>query len=237
MSTMSKKIGKALAVSAIGLAMAHGAVAATVTFQQVDGYFSGKAGEFTAQHTPFVGNYAASATATLNGTIGFQTFCLELNEIMRLNRAYDYTVDMAAIEGGVSGGNPDPLSLGSAWLYSEFAAGTLAGYEYAPGAGRELAAGQLQDAFWWLEDEITLADPNANMFLAAAFAQFGDQTAAKADATAGAYNVWVMNPTDNGEPRQSVLVIRVPDGGLTLGLLGLSLAGIARLRKRFSTAG
>ena len=56
------------------------------------------------------------------------------------------------MNGGISGGNPDPISRGTAWLYLQFAKGTLAGYNYGLGpswqrqrgstAGDDLVAGR-----------------------------------------------------------------------------------------------
>ena len=46
--------------------------------------------------------------------------------------------------------NPVPITQGVAYLYSQFAAGTLAGYDYTPGSGRVASAGNLQEAIWYL---------------------------------------------------------------------------------------
>jgi len=61
--------------------------------------------------------------------------------------------------------------------------------------------------------------------------QFSSAIAAKADATAGAYGVYVLNLTQNGSRRQDQLV-RIPDGGLTIALLGLSLASGWIMRRK-----
>ena len=51
--------------------------------------------------------------------------------------------------------NQDPLSVGTAYLYSQLARGELTPYEYNNATGRRKAdAGELQAALWWLEDEI-----------------------------------------------------------------------------------
>ena len=80
----------------------------------------------------------------------FQTFCLEQDEDSGDGR---FILNSAADGGGSNTNAGDPLSAGVAWLYSQFASGVLAGYNYAPGAGRLASASLLQRAIWGLEDE------------------------------------------------------------------------------------
>ena len=215
------------------------ASALTLIATRESGYFAGNGGEFSIFGTGFEANYAANVIVTTTRGTGFQTFCLEVNESLIVPRMYEYTMETYAIEGGVGGADPvlggDPLGRGTAWLYRQFATGTLALYDYSPGPGREASAGMLQQAFWYLEDEITLADWTANPFLSLAASQWGgDINEAKETATlAELGGVRVLNPFLQGTHYQSVLVYtRVPDGGLTIGLLGLSLAGLSRMRRR-----
>ena len=78
-----------------------------------------------------------------NGSI--QSFCIESSEYINPT-SYWVNLSSAANEGGVPGG-VDPLSVGAAYLYSQFAEGTLAGYDYTnTGVGRKTSAGQLQQA-------------------------------------------------------------------------------------------
>jgi hypothetical protein len=86
----------------------------------------------------------------LSGQIYFQTFCIEYNEEFSPGASYGVTISSKAMYGGQPP-NGDPLSIGTAWLYSQFAAGTLSGYNY--GASRTSSAGALQQAIWWLEAE------------------------------------------------------------------------------------
>jgi len=53
----------------------------------------------------------------LDGTF---TFCLETSEFFNWNTNYNGTIDSGAINGGVSGGNPDPIENATAWLYLLF---------------------------------------------------------------------------------------------------------------------
>src|SRR4029077_5677849 len=79
------------------------------------------------------------------------TFCIEDNEFVYPDTLYNQTINPEAIGGGDGGPHPDPVSQGTGWLYSQFAAGTLPGYAY--GVGRLASADLLQKAIWFLEEE------------------------------------------------------------------------------------
>ena len=236
---MRNKGVKILAGLVVGFVMAQVASALPVTFYRVSGYYMADGGEFTLVGTPYADNYAAAATVAIGNDVGFQTFCLERNEYVSVPGTYYYDgLDSAAVQGGVGGGNPDPISWGTAWLYSQFAQGSLAGYDYTPGSGRSGSAGMLQTAIWYLEQEITLANPGGNSFLAAVITQFGSLVDAGSAAAAGAYGVHVINPVDQyGAYSQSQLVYtRVADGGVTLIMLGAGIAVCAALRRKFAAS-
>lgn len=127
----------------------------------------------------------------------FYSFCLEKNEHFYLGSDYYYTISDST-DGGLNGA-PDPISIGTAWLYNNFRTGTLDGY-----TGTVEQQTQLQGAFWYLENEIddiniglnwiNLAKnglgPNVNLF----------------DDANGLYNVGVWNLIDfNGNQAQSQL--------------------------------
>lgn len=221
------KIAKSLvALGFLSLAVVSAsAVPVNVTrYPAYDGGIGG--GEFTIYNSPWGAAYDAKAQASYlfpNAT-GFQTFCLEENEMW--STSPDASLSFAAVQGGVSGGNPDYICVGTAYLYSEFAKGTLAGYDYTA-AGRQSSAAALQKAIWWLEGEG--ANPN-NVFSIAASGITG-----YANNAMGQYDVFVVNMTTVDKTgqrvdKQSMLVYFVPDGGMTLALLGgaLSLLGIVR---------
>lgn len=173
----------------------------------------------------------------------FQTFCLEVPQSVQDN-PQTYQLNSGAIAGGNSPGSwgPDgvpgfdPVSIGTAWLYTQFRAGTLGGYDYTLGAGREASAYGLQLAIWFLENEYSsgVLNAEAEAFLALAQGAFAPGT----DITLGdfgAQGVYAMNligPT--GEPSQDMLAI--PDGGATLSLLGLGLVGLGMASRRLRRA-
>lgn len=208
-------------------------------------YRTGQGGEFSfsplqvSSIKNLIGNYSSDAIITINGKTYYQTFCIEHNEI--INKG-DYYASIApyAINGGVGGAtdNKDAISIGTAYLYSQFARGTLDGYNYIPGSGRQTSAGKLQEAFWWLENEISLVSPGNNEFILQAWnalylGQKFDDTLLRADSD-GAYGVRALNiwndKYDPTEPDQTQLTL-VPEPG-TLLMIGASLMGLALIRRR-----
>jgi hypothetical protein len=211
-----------------------------------DGFQSGFGGEFYFQTVSGpVSNTAYHSLAKNQAGVSdsFQSFCLEWNEWLG-GAGVSYTVNDQAMLGGVSnqhgagsqGG--DPLSLGTTWLYSQFAQGVLANYFTA--ADRTTMAGFLQNAIWAMEDEISDPAAGSNPFFDAAAVEFGGYAAAQADAASGQYGVWVLNNTkvhnDSVVKKQDMIYyagvipslagFAVSDGGSTAILLGLGLSGL-----------
>lgn len=170
--------------------------------------------------------YAYTYDSSNNLTGSFITFCLEKNEYINYDTWYTYTTSTAAIQGGVGGGSPDPLSSETAYLYYHFAKGDLSNYNYADASKRVASANSLQYAIWYLEDEIAYPsqDLQAKQWIAEA----------EAIAHGGAlYGVYVLNLKDAaGKDCQSQLGVPEPR---TVFMLGLGLLGaiglVARNRK------
>ena len=214
------------------------------------GYYTGSGGEFTlynygasltnlnyssSQETKNVGNFDPS----------FQTFCLETGEWA--DTPSYFVVNSGAVLGGAGGtGSFDPLSKGSAWLYSQFALGILnipgGDYFSVPLPSRSTEAGLLQTAIWALEGEAAAPAPGVNVYYDAALLH-----GASNDAPAGYLGVYVLNNFDTAAQRdafvasgatagvkQDFLYFSVPDGGATLMLLGGALVGIGALRRKFN---
>ena len=92
----------------------------------------------------------------LNGSSYFQTFCIEYNEAFTPGSVYNVGISKTLNSDGTGA----PVTLGVAWLYSQFAAGTLntysgygTTYNYAYSSGRSNSAGLMQEAIWWLQGE------------------------------------------------------------------------------------
>jgi hypothetical protein len=260
--TKFRTVTSSLATVALIAALAPGAYAGSITISGNPDYRAGSGGEFnitaadgggaallsalSGGYTTVNGTAVGTADGTrmnagFGGTIGFQTFCVEYNEFINLGGTYTATISDGAIYGGVGGGiDPDgsgPLpqtdlvSVGTAYLYSQFAQGTLVGYTYTNGAARAASAVMLQEAIWYLEDEIglTAGQIDANTFLQAAFAAYGE--GAK-DNSGGLYGVRVLNLGGVAPDQKQDQLIMVPDGGLTLTLLGLGLSGLSLMRRK-----
>ncbi len=222
-----------------GLLVAANAFANLTVTLSSNPYSSGSGGEFTATTSggSFLSGYNASAI--LGG--GFETFCIDTADAFHSSTVYDVTLGSTTT---ATSGNQ--ISLGTAYLYSQFAAATLGGYNY--GAGRVTSAGLLQNTLWALEGEISSTGVfvNSNPFYNLLLTTFGTITAAKADAN-GLYGVQVMQLTDaNSRVGQSMLVETPPNprdvgsvpepstfvaGAMLLLPFGISVARILRKDK------
>jgi hypothetical protein len=113
------------------------------------------------------GEFQATATGLLQniGQASFRTFCIEDNDYFTPNGTYYHKINSGAVFGGVgyqptagASSSFDPISIGTAYLYSQFRAGTLTGYSYAPSSTEIASATALQRAIWWMENEGTSAN-------------------------------------------------------------------------------
>jgi hypothetical protein len=165
------------------------------------------------------------------GSSSFLTYCIEYNEHFNPGGTYNYVVNTGAVNGGVSGQtslNYDGVSNGTAYLYSQFAQGTLsaAGFGYNTGAA---GYGFLQDAIWNLEGEI--ATSNAlSTWVKANIANWNSDSN-------GSYGVYALNLTyQNGTKAQDQLYYHsVPEQGLTVALVGFALLGLVSYRRKFGS--
>jgi hypothetical protein len=210
-------------------------VASTVTVNWSSGYYTYPGGEFTL--TGDVGAYVPyyDSVALVGG--GIQSFCLEKNEYVSIGKTYNFVENTAAVNGGVGGPRPDPLSLGAAYLYYKFSQGTLAGYDYTV-AGRATSAAALQSAIWYLEQEGgSLSDPLKALLLAE-FGASSTLTEWMKDNN-GKYPVMVLNLTSfdtagkilyNQDQLVTVAHTPIPP---TVYLLGAGLLGLVGLRRKF----
>jgi hypothetical protein len=181
----------------------------TIRFSSAPGHASGFTG----------GAFLAYDSATQSS---WYTFCLEYNENISLGTDYIVgNVIPQAVNGGVAGGNPDPVSSQTAYLYYLYATGGLAGVAGAGTADQQVA---LQNVFWFLEGEIAALPNNslANMYYGIAQQAIADQY----------YGVLVVNPVRGGTPAQSQLVYVPEPGTMPLFVGGLAcLIGYRRSRR------
>jgi hypothetical protein len=238
---MKKKI-IGVGVFALSLFVALGVKAGQVTVSVLPGYETPPGGEFNLSGV-VGGGYAASVL--VNG--GYESFCLELNEDVSSGATYNYAVNPYgdAVQGGGNLGaagpdGGDPISIGTAYLYYNFAKGILTGYDYSTVAGngtfasRAAAAWALQNAIWWLEDENNATYTAASELTAGAYylsivsGLYGAGDTANAN---GAFGVHVLNlTTPSGGFAQDQLML--PDGGATVMLLGAALGGLVLVSRK-----
>lgn len=196
------------------------------------------------------GYSAEDNSSTYAGDTGFETFCLEDDVDFYVGTAYNYTLGFGIQDPGTS---TTSLTAGVAWLYAQFATGNLSGYDYSDDEAHLTDAGQLQSVIWYLEGEVNPSNPSltsdayapaptvANPFYNDVIAAFGGGAGALAAAEApvdnlsASYGVEVLELNSGGTPAQDQLVYlgggRVSDGGSTLILAGLALAGLAAGRR------
>ena len=186
----------------------------------------GDGGEFDASSPDFApATMGYKPATTYNG--GFETFCVQTNEYFNPGSTYYYGIS----QGSISGGSFDPLTLGTAWLYLNFAHGTLLGYNYSFGGAGNASAGALQSTIWWLQGQganphnafSTLVTHNVANYMAANNGHYG----------VAVLNLWGdINHTQVAQNQLILLPSRVPDSGSTVMLLGTAL-GVLGMASRY----
>ena len=211
-----------------------------VMVDTIPNYYTGNGGgEFTAYTTPgsFLGNYAPGAIVNQ----GFETFCMETGVEFSPGATYYYTLgNMTQPTSGGGQGSGLNLTAGVADLYYQFAKGTLVGFDYTDlsvGGGRQTDADLLQSAIWLLQGGQTFGSyPSGNnKFLTEAILLAGGTLAdAEADYTGSTVQILQLwsNSDDTGAAQNQLVL--VPDGGLTVSLLGGALIGLQVLRRKLS---
>lgn len=224
-------------------------------------YQAGNGGEFhgTILDDDPDGNPLTIGPFTIPNGYQWETFCMEYVEHVS-GGSPDYwgVVNTAAVLGGgssggtngsVLGGNPlyggvetenygDPLDPMTAYLYTQFATGQLSNYDFDNSSNqRKSDAGQLQNAVWYIEEEIigplvsgSKAEDWYNEALEATTLGIDGEI------WSGIGNVRVLNLYGTysggvvGTVHQDVLIYVPVPAAVILGLLGLGAAGI-KLRK------
>ena len=169
----------------------------------------------------------------------FQSFCIELNESLAPGTTYTFDINTEAINGGVAGGNPDPLDARTAALYEAFWTGTLANYDFdndgdgglANSLTRQQSGAALQAAIWELEQERTIENTTSDQDTRDLANYYVDVLSGQLAAQGVGSRVRVLNMyrADNGAASQDILVlIPLPQAGA---LAAMGLAGLAVRRR------
>lgn len=157
---------------------------------------------------------------SLGGPDLFRTFCIQRDEPIDFWNPLVITgISTVAMEQG------DPLDYRTAWLYTQFRAGTLPGYNYTPNSlARIESANALQQAIWYIEQEQAIVyTPLAQYFVDLA------NNAGWTDVG----RVRILNLRYvTGEPAQDILVLDPIPEPTSMALAGLGLVAILKLRRR-----
>lgn len=177
-----------------------------------------------------------SSTTKVQGSY-FQTFCLEKSDAVKLDSQFNFELsDSAKSGGGGAVDGADKISEATAYLFTHFWYGDLSNYDYDLGTDRKLSAAQLQDAIWYLEEEISTLNTSSQAYAwvqEALEATDGDGT--DDDWGGGLGNVRVLNlTTSTGALAQDQLVmVAVPlPPAAWMGLGGLVGVGLIRAARR-----
>lgn len=162
----------------------------------------------------YTADYGYSPNAVSTYTKGgvtrefFYSFCLEKNITISSKTNYNGVLNETG-QYTTTENNEDYISIGTAWLYYQFATGQLSGFEYS--SKNDITA--LQHAIWFLENEVTPFPSSVNNeFYNLAVAEFGAAAATNYNLSQDFYNgdfkytVYALNITKlNGADTQDGL--------------------------------
>ena len=200
-------------------------------------------GDFVNNAAGGGGPFEATTTGTLLGVQEFITLCIEFNEHFSYGGTYNFTLSDDAANGGVAGGNPDPVSDATKWLYYQIASGGYSSmYNSATGLALNGDVGaNFQKAVWYLEQELTstqIGGSGSPGYLLASYALANQQD--WSNLFAAGHRVYAMNLTTaaGGLAQDQLAYTQVPEpASIGLFLTGLVGGTIARMRGRRARKG
>jgi hypothetical protein len=172
-------------------------------------------------------SYGDAIAATASGLGSFTTFCLNQGVYANAGQTYNYVSSDNVVPVPTGASSPDPITLGTAWLYSEFRSGGLASYGFV--YGNAASANDLQLAIWYLQGNAVGAN---NFFVTdAQLALTALSLGSVTNASGGAFGVFGLTLTDDrGNSAQPVLGMVPEPGTVVAGLLLLLPFGVSTVR-------
>ncbi len=215
----------------------------TAKVTRLSGYYSGDGGEFTLYGPDLLLSNSAYSSLTSNVhhnyAGSFQTFCVETSEHVLPPSQVGVWVSTQFIKDedkGIADGDPGShawyggvpnvgknLASETAWLYTQFAKGTLSGYDYDNTAGRAASAEALQHAIWYFQGQ------SHNYSIGEDFIDLAN--AALAAGWTGIGNVRILQLYDGDGFVQDMLYLVPAPGAILMAGIGTTLVGWLRRRK------
>jgi hypothetical protein len=205
------KIVKSLC-AIVGAASVLATTSAFATFSY-NGTYSGT---LTLSH-----GYGDAIDVNASGLGTYTSFCLNSGVVAWPATTYNY-VSSDTVTPANSGG-PANVTLGTAWLYSEFSSGDLSSYGYVYGDAN--SANQLQQAIWYLQGSPAGVD---NAFVVDAQTAVGSGNST--NASGGAYGVFALTLTIGNTYAQPILGIVPEPSTVVAGVLLLLPFGVSTVR-------
>ena len=166
--------------------------------------------------------YGDAINVNSSGLGTFTSFCLNSTVYAWSGTTYNY-VSSDTVTPANSGG-PANVTLGTAWLYSEFGSGDLASYGFVYGNAN--SANQLQQAIWYFQGSSGGVN-NAFVVDAQTAVGAGNST----NASGGAYGVFALTLTDANRGYAQPILGMVPEPSTVVaGVLLLLPFGVSTVR-------
>lgn len=232
---LSRLVGAALAATAAGLASAANVTitdAGVGSGHDPDGGSFGQGNVRGGLFNLTINNVSGLPGSSLGGDIHagstFQSFCIEIGENINFGGSYNFAVNTESINGGASPNNPQSLANQTAYLYSNFRAGTLT-TSFNIGSNADVNA--LQDAIWFFQNQLGAADVDDNNLVTLSTKAQAFVNEANAAGWTSIGNVRVLNIGAAGQFNNQDMLALIPlPQGVGLASAGLLVLGARRRR-------